>query len=206
MLFGALIVAISAIFVTYVYLPLKKDVTTLQNQSTDLTIQIDDGKNKEKLINELKIEIAKLEEEIIAKQDNILKIWDQPELLNFIENTIGKLGEKKQISFFDAVDVAAIRSGDIEIMVDTNYDDLQKLFKKIETAKYLSTVQSFTISKNDKAAGTGNEKDDKEKEKEKEKDLKVTMVLRFYSQNQTAEYPEEYEFMDGKYGKKNIYK
>lgn len=197
LLLGTLIIAILTFFVIYIYLPIQDSIETLQGQSEELAIQIQDARAKELLITELETELSKLTEEVDERCNDILQVWDQPELLNFIEVTMKNNCEKQSIDFFDPIDVSSIRTGEITIKVKTDYNDLQKLWKDFEKAEYFNTLQSFTAVK---------DMEDRTMINSQEANLDVTMILRFYAKSQSLDYPEEYDFIRGTYGKKDIYK
>lgn len=197
LLIFALIIAILTFFVVYVYLPLQDKIDILQKESDDLALQIQDAKTKEIQIKSLEIELDEMVKKVDEEYKDILQIWDQPELLNFIEVTMKNYCEKQSIDFFDPIDVSSIRTGEITLKVKTDYENLQRLWKDFEKSKYFNTLQSFAINKN---------MDDSESNNSQQVKLDVTMVLRFYAKNQTQEYPEKYDFIKGNYGKKDIYK
>jgi len=196
LLFGALIIVVVTVFITYIYLPLTKEIETLQVQSEDFSIQLQEAQAREGLIKEMEKQLITVQDDVKTKHGDILKVWDQAELLVFVERSIDELCNKESIDFFDTVEVDKVLTGDIGIRIKTNYENLQKIWDKFENAKYFNTVTSFKITD---AEGSSVVTDDNKKE------LEVTMNIRFYSQNLINEYSNEYDFMDGGYGKTNIF-
>lgn len=211
LLFGALIIVVIAVFFTYVYLPLTKEIEALKVQSEDLTIQLQEAQTKQGLVKDMEKQLIVIREDVKTKQDDILPIWDQAELLVFVEETIDELCERESINFFDPTEVSKVKTGEIGITLKTNYEDLQKIWDKLENAKYFNTVTSFDIAEIEENSQlvikpeVGVLETDSLETDNNQKNLEVTMNLRFYSQNLINEYPNEYEFMNGKYGKTNIF-
>jgi uncharacterized membrane-anchored protein YjiN (DUF445 family) len=193
---AALLIIIAALFINFVYLPMDKDIKNLKIQSQDLENQIQDEEMKQKLIVTLQSQIDEANEKLLNSNKDILKVWDQAELLVFVENIIDKYSQKKSIDFFDVVTVDVVQKGEISLVVKTSYDDLLKLLKAFETADYYNNITSLSVKK--VAEGMDDTK-------ESSKLLEATMTIRFYSQNLNNKYPEKYDFTIGNYGKENIF-
>jgi hypothetical protein len=229
LLLGGLFAVAIAVFVIYVYQPLTKEVDKLQFQSEELTFRLQEVKSKQGQIEELEDKLDTLQKEITAKHSDVFKIWDQAELLVFVEETIDDLCEKESIDFFDVTKTDSIQSGDIALKFKTDYDGLQTIWDRFEKAKYFNTVITFELAKSEEetfiqptsgisdteaegedsllAANTGDTQavDTNNTQAANAEELEVTMNLRFYAQNTADPYPEEYDFMNGVYGKDNIF-
>lgn len=195
MLPSVLIVILAALFINFVYFPVNKEVKSLQLQSDDLDAQILEAKGKQAQVEMLEKRISDQQKALEENNKDILKIWDQPELLVFMEKNMSSLCKKNTIEFFDPETADTIQTGDVNVTVNTDYDSLQKLWKKLEEAKYFNTITGFTI----------NRASDNTEEGKTSKELEVSMNVRFYSQNTQEQYPKKYDFMNGSYGKTNIF-
>jgi hypothetical protein len=193
---AALFIIGVALFINFITWPLIKDIGRLFLQKEDIKIQISDAKVIQSEIEAKKEQIKMEQEKFASENENILKIWDQPELLAYIEETIDPLCEKKSINFFDTVSAGDVQAGEISIMINTNYDDLKKILEQFDQAKYYNTITSIMVKH--QASNLP------ETEAEKN-DLEVSISLWFYTQNSAAEYPENYDFMPGEYGKSNLF-
>ncbi len=190
LLIGAIYVVAAVLFNIYVYLPLNKEVNNLKIQSSELTEQIQQAEQRQKMVVDLEKQISDLQEEIDTEYEDFLKLWDQPQILVFMESTIGKLGLKKSVDFLEPVDNNGVNICSITMGLKTNNSDLKKLFQNLEKAKYFNTVSSMDITDN---------------EDDSSNPLEVSFILNFYSQESTTEYPEKYSFTNGKYKKSNIF-
>lgn len=193
---ASLIIIVAALFINFVYLPLFKELKALHTQTNDLSYQLLDAEDKQRRIASLKDELSQGEEEFKIQYANILQIWDQAELLTFVEDTVGSYSVMKSIDFFDAITVDRLQAGEINVVMKTSYDMLDKILQRFEDADYYNNITSLSI--------TGPKKDQTEVKAGSDA-LEVSMNLRFYSHNQYGVFPEEYDFMDGKYGKDNIF-
>ncbi len=190
LMIGTIFVAAAAIFLVYVYFPLDREISELKIHSSELSTQLQMAEKRQQSITELKKQISVIQEEMDKEYDNFLKIWDQPELLVFMEDVIDKLGIKQSVELLEPVEGSGIKSGDISMELKTNYNDLMSLFKKLEKAKYFSTVYAMDIV---------------DSEDDSTDPLEVNLILRFYSKENTDKYPEKYSFMNGKYKKSNLF-
>jgi Tfp pilus assembly protein PilO len=197
LLFFALLLVSLILLYNYVYSPINKKNDELKNKSSELTSQIDEYKIKEASIQKMQAKLTELQKELSTQYEDIPKFLDQPELLYYLETAMGKLCISETVNFYDPVDTGAISGEEIGLQFKSDYDDLQKFLKALEAAKYFNTVQSVSITKNTE---NFNETDDKVKE------LEVNIILRFYSNKEDLDYPDNYEFLDKTYGKKDIFK
>lgn len=189
----ALFIIAVALFINFVYLPLNKEVKSLKGQSEDLRIQLEDLEMKEEAAGLMKEAISVSQNDFDQKFGDILKVWDQPELLNFVETTIDPYCEKKSIDFFDPVSINAIQSGEVNIVFITTYYNLMSIWRKLEEAKYYNNITNFQITKAE------------DSEEESGKKLEVSMNIRFYSQNLDTAFPDKYDFLKRDYGKTEIF-
>ncbi len=191
-----LFAVLTTLFINFVYNPLNKEITNLKNQEGELEIQLQEAIAKQAEVNKLKKQIVTLQDDITSNNEDILKIWDQAELLVLIEQNMEALCKKNTIDFFDVVATNALQAGDINVVINTDYNNLQKLFKKLEEAEYFNTITNFSIEKSDTSTS-----DDSESNKE----LEVSMNIRFYSFDLEKQFPKNYSFMNGEFGKTEIF-
>lgn len=192
----ALFIIAAACFINFIYLPLNKDIKSLQKESEELETQIQDSESKQKAIEELQEQITLSKEEYDTKNSDVMPIWDQSELLFFVESTTDSLCVKKSINFFDVISADVIQAGDINIEIITSYDNLKKIWGKLDNAKYYNTVTRFSMK----------ELEAYETDADSEQKLEVSMNIRFYSHNLLNDYPDHYEFLSGDFGKEDIFK
>lgn len=192
---AALLLIVIALFINFITLPLFKDINKIKTQTQELDTQLAEAKAKQVEVDKLKVEIEKMQANSIENTDGILQIWDQAELLYTIEDIIDPYCKKKSIDFFNIPSIGSVQAGGVSISINTNYDDLKKLLKALEQAKYFNTITLFDVKKSELGLVADAEEDN----------LEVSMNLSFYSQNMATEYPETYNFMNGKYGKENLF-
>lgn len=193
---SALLIIAAALFLNFVYLPLSKEVSALKTQALDNDLRIDEEQAKESKIKSLKEKLTTVQKDFEVKHEDFLQVWDQPELISFVEDTISPFCVKKSIDFFDAVSVDAIRAGEINLVFKSDYNSLRKILQKFEEAKYYSTITTMDITGSDTTDPGLSESDQL---------LQVSLNIRFYAKNLNDTYPKDYDFMAGSYGKTNIF-
>ena len=203
-------------FIDKMYTPITDEVKELRKQSEDLAIQVDNMDDKEELIADLSTQVETLQKEIDEVNKDIFVVWDDPELLVYIEKVMGKYGEVKSEVFAEALDATGYWTGDVTLSYEANYENIKKLMSEFEKNKYFNTVVTFDISSRSAEqvnidTNTGIITDatsdtDNSNEAKNDDTLAVNLVLRFYSKEIVGKYPEKYDFMKGEFGKDNIFK
>ncbi len=203
-------------FIDKMYTPITDEVKELRKQSEDLAIQVEDMNNKEELIADLSSQEETLQKEINEVNKDIFVVWDDPELLVYIERVFGEFGEVKSEAFSETLDATGYWTGDVTLSYETNYENLKKIMTEFEKNKYFNTVVTFDISSRSAEQAnidpnTGIITDttldtDNSDEVTNDDTLVVNLVLRFYSQETFGKYPDNYDFMKGIFGKENIFK
>lgn len=194
LLLGALIIAVGIMFFNYIYFPLKEDIKELKTQSEELSIQINEVKQKQALVETLEEQLFKLQEDSDTIYEDVLKTWDEPEILVYIEETLGELGMSELIENYGVITSEGYLNGDINLNMVATYENLMTILSKFEKGKYFNTVEFMTVEvKDDMIVGAGM------------KQLKINLALRFYALDHLNEYTEDYHFMKGKFGKNIIF-
>jgi Tfp pilus assembly protein PilO len=196
LIFIALLLACLVVMLNYVYTPISKKNSELKDKTMELAGQIDAFKVKKASVHQMKDKTGKLAKKLSTSIENVPGFFDTPQQLYDLENTLQKLCNLKNVNVYDPVDTVAISGEEIALQLRTNNNNLQKMIKALESAKYFNTLKTISVTKD----SGGSDKEDKNM------DLAVNMVVRFYSQNQPKNYPETYEFSDKSYGKSDIFK
>lgn len=214
LLIGAFTIVAITVFFIYFYLPLQREIDSMKEKSVELNLDLQEAITKTTQIKQMEEERKEYENNLIANHSDILKIWDQAELLVFVEDTIDVYCSKESIDFFDPLKIGTISSGTVGIKIKTNYRDLLRLWKKLEDAKYFNSLNSFEIKKisditndidgqaidnsGENIVTTANNENDL-------KQLEVFMSFSFYSQDVSDKFPDIYQFVNGEYGKEDIF-
>jgi hypothetical protein len=191
-----LFAVIATLFINFVYNPLNREIKNLMLQAEELEIQLQDAIVKQAQVDKLKNQIVLLQDDIKTNNEDILTIWDQAELLILIEKSMTSLCKKEAIDFFDVVATETLQAGDVNVVINTDYYNLQRLFKKLEEADYFNIITNFNIEKPIINTSVNSEG---------KKELEVSMNIRFYSIDLEQQFPEKYSFMNGKFGKAEIF-
>lgn len=190
-----LFAVVATLFINFVYNPLNEEIKGLKSQAEELELQLQDAIVKQAQVDKLKDQIVTLQDDVKTNNEDILTIWDQAELLILIEKNMASLCRKETIDFFDVVTTDTLRAGDANVVIKTDYNNLQKLFKKLEEADYFNTITNFSIEKPVTNSSSN----------ENKKELEVSMNIRFYSIDLEQQFPEKYSFMNGKFGNTDIF-
>lgn len=188
-----LIAGLSVLFYNYVYTPVQKKIADKQIVHDELVDKVDQAKL-------LKIELATLESELEELEasteeyyDGLMEMWDQADHLVYAEELFGKLCDNVVLNLFEPVNISTMRAVDVGYSIVTNYSNLEKILDYFENGNYYCTIQSLNIVP----------ESDSEVQW-KPQDLEVNLTVRFYSKSQSEEYPESYDFMDGKYNQNDL--
>lgn len=191
-----LVAGISFLFVNYVYIPLKDDIEELDEEYNLLLEDEDKARNLSIKIENLKKELVEIEESTVGVFDGMIEIWDQAEILVYLEGILEDLCDRYSLSSYTPVDVVSIRSADIGLNIDTNYNNLQKILARFEDGDYYCSIENISMTSN---------LIDGEADRLIPMDISVDLTIRFYAKGQSSDYPEEYDFMKGKFNKSNIF-
>lgn len=191
-----LLVGISFLYVNYVYFPLQDESKELEAKYNELLIEESDAKVLVAKTTALKAELKEIEDSTIGVYDGMVEIWDQAENLVYMEKLFEGLSERHTFNSYTPLDVSSIRTAEIDMSIVTNYTNLQRILNNLEDGKNYCTIESLNIV----AKSRGNENPEWEP-----MDLDVNLTVRFYAKGQSEDYPNEYDFMSGSYGKRDIF-
>lgn len=189
-----LVLGSTFLFVKYVYSPLDKDIKKLKDEYEQLVEEEAKVKLLDEKIKILKDELLEIENSSKEAYEGMLDIWDQAANLVYMEKVTKNLCDKVVINSYTPVDVGNLRSADVNLNIVTNYDNLQKILKNLEEGQHYCTIENISM-------------DVKSRDSEDwpPLELNVNLTVRFYVKGQDTDYPDNYNFMKGKFNKKNIF-
>ncbi len=193
---AVLVVVLSALFINFVYLPLNREIQELETKTGEIGLKITEVQAKQADTFKLQGQAEELTDKLETDNPDILVKWDQPKLLVFIESIMTNLSDQKSIDFYDVVPADTLQVGDINLVMETNYENLQKILKKLEKADYFNTISNYSITEvvTYDTAGT-----------KLTNNLAVNMNIRLYAKALQSDDPDEYDFMKGSFGKSDIF-
>lgn len=189
-----LVLGSTFLYAKYVYSPLDKDIKKLKDEYEQLVEEEAKVKLLDEKIKILKDELLEIENSSNEAYEGMLDIWDQAANLVYMEKVTKNLCDKVVINSYTPVDVGNLRSADINLDIVTNYDNLQKILKNLEEGQHYCTIENISM-------------DVKSRDSEDwpPLELNVNLTVRFYVKGQDTDYPDNYNFMKGKFNKKNIF-
>lgn len=193
---SVLIIILSAMFINFVYVPLYQTNQNLSTQSKDLASQILELQTKQEEVEALKQKRDDISKQITADYTDIPGIWDQAVLLAMVESMMDDLSKQKSIDFYDVTYTDVLQAGVVTVVFNTNYNNFQKILRNYEASEYFNSITNLSIKK--LASGSEETADTKN-------DLEVSMDVSFYATTMLSDFPSEYDFMNGKFGKTNIF-
>lgn len=193
---AVLVIILSALFINFVYLPLNREIQELETKTGEIGLKITEVQAKQADTLKLQEQAEELTDKLETDNPDILEKWDQPKLLVFIESIMTNLSDQKSIDFYDVVPADTLQVGDINLVMETNYENLQKILKKLEKADYFNTISNYSITEvvTYDTAGT-----------KLTNNLAVNMNIRLYAKALQSDDPDEYDFMKGSFGKSDIF-
>lgn len=193
---AALLIIATALFINFIYLPLNNEISALKTTVEENELLINEAETKQGAIRSLEDKLSSLQESIKTEHQDVLQEWDQAELLAFIDDTIDPMCSMQSIDFYDVTSLQAIQAGEVNIVFTADYSSIKEILGTLENAKYYNSITLLDIHEPEKAvADTSDTK----------KQLEVSMNIRFYSRNLNSNYPQNYSFMNGEYGKTEIF-
>lgn len=189
-----LVLGSTFLYAKYVYSPLDKDIKKLKDEYEQLVEEEAKVKLLDEKIKILKDELLEIENSSNEAYEGMLDIWDQAANLVYMEKVTKNLCDKVVINSYTPVDVGNLRSADVNLNIVTNYDNLQKILKNLEEGQHYCTIENISM-------------DVKSRDSEDwpPLELNVNLTVRFYVKGQDTDYPDNYNFMKGKFNKKNIF-
>lgn len=189
-----LVLGSTFLYAKYVYSPLDKDIKKLKDEYEQLVEEEAKVKLLDEKIKILKDELLEIENSSNEAYEGMLDIWDQAANLVYMEKVTKNLCDKVVINSYTPVDVGNLRSADVNLDIVTNYDNLQKILKNLEEGQHYCTIENISM-------------DVKSRDSEDwpPLELNVNLTVRFYVKGQDTDYPDNYNFMKGKFNKKNIF-
>ena len=193
---AVLVIILSALFINFVYLPLNREIQELESKTSEIGLKITEVQAKQADTLKLQEQAEELTDKLETDNPDILVKWDQPKLLVFIESIMTNLSDQKSIDFYDVVPADTLQVGDINLVMETNYENLQKILKKLEKADYFNTIPNYSITEAITYDTTGTKLTN---------NLAVSMNIRLYAKALQSDDPDEYDFMKGSFGKSDIF-
>ena len=189
-----LVLGSTFLYAKYVYSPLDKDIKKLKDEYEQLVEEEAKVKLLDEKIKILKDELLEIENSSNEAYEGMLDIWDQAANLVYMEKVTKNLCDKVVINSYTPVDVGNLRSADINLNIVTNYDNLQKILKNLEEGQHYCTIENISMDVRSR-----------DSEDWPPLELNVNLTVRFYVKGQDTDYPDNYNFMKGKFNKKNIF-
>lgn len=189
-----LVLGSTFLYAKYVYSPLDKDIKKLKDEYEQLVEEEAKVKLLDEKIKILKDELLEIENSSNEAYEGMLDIWDQAANLVYMEKVTKNLCDKVVINSYTPVDVGNLRSADINLDIVTNYDNLQKILKNLEEGQHYCTIENISMDVRSR-----------DSEDWPPLELNVNLTVRFYVKGQDTDYPDNYNFMKGKFNKKNIF-
>lgn len=188
-----LVFLIGFLVYNYSYTPLQEEIETLKSKSSELEFEVEKLQGIELLIETSKKEITEYQDRLKNDHNDIPATWDQAELLYHSDQIIGKSATKRQVTLeINDDEEIEVASGFVNLNIAANYKNLNTILDSFENSKYLNELTAMSIMT-------------KEEEEVRSEDFDISLTFMFYNKDSVNFYAE-YEFMNGKYGKNELFK
>lgn len=226
LIIGALVFSSIALFVYFYYFPLKNEITELERESTEISLQLDEKKSLAVKIENVKKETDELSKRVEEDTAILIDTIDEPELLNYVYGKTVYREDGANISNVQAITYEPIAvqenelyySKDIELKFQTEYADLKDILKSFETGENYAYLSDITINKAGESGSStpGQEVTPPDGNEIPEgppvtttmgnQVLDINCRLRFYGEDPTWDGSGEYKFMEeGQFKKDNLF-
>ena len=190
-----LIFALLALFIYYYYFPLQNEIKQLEEESLELSLEIDEAKNRALLMDTTKKEIENLQEQTSENRNFLMKSIDEPTILQYISDHLQEKSQIQQIRYNEVIDNESYFSKEIVLNFTASYTDLKEILKGFEEGDNFTLVPAIYISPMEEVPSSDNSQ------------LNVTMTMVFFAEESSWNSSGQHDFLtSGSYGKNNLFK
>lgn len=211
LIIAALLFAIVALVAYLYFLPLQNEINSLEMKSNEITASIEEAKNTAILIQTTSEEIEEIEQELAEKREFLMDTIDEPKILKYVTDIIINNGNLSSLNYNEVVDKAIYFSKDVSLSFTTSYTGLKNIVKAFENGDYFTVVPNISINPiEDPVTDVQTTVEETEATTPTlpytDSQVSVSMTIRFYGKESTWDGSGEYDFMDGDFGKDNIFR
>jgi Tfp pilus assembly protein PilO len=182
-------VLIFALYYRYFYKPLNQEIEAMSTHMEEEKEALPLHKMKGEKIKDLKEDVTRLDSEISNVLNTLPSADDQPGLIVHLNNTLGKLALRKSMEIQEPLNGSEFVSVPILISMETSYRELKQILILLEQSPYKNRIESLTVQ----ASGM-------------ESKVNVDMLMMFYFKHGSNEKTPDYPFMEGGFGKEDLFK
>lgn len=210
-----LVVLMLAIVCAYYLLFLKPyltEISDLNIQKTNSETQVQTYTQLKKNVDLINDQIEEKRLEIVEYSNDILIGFDQPPVLVYLEETVGKYAQKNMFVFGTPEFIGQMSTSPVKVTMLTTYEGLKDFIEEITNGEYIinvSSIQTMIASNTQDGVQTeeGNiNSDDNAPSEDTEVSidgsnnlLEVTLELKVYSMLGDVPTDKEYEFDNNSY-------
>ncbi|MDI9509415.1 MAG: hypothetical protein QM217_06325 [Bacillota bacterium] len=204
-----LIGGLIALFIIYYYMPQKDKIAQLKQESQQLSLDIEDCKTKQMLLDATRNEVNEYKKQITDADEYLMESIDEPNILYYLSNIIYDTSEDQSVSYSPVEDKEVYVNKDISLSFNTSFENLIEILTSFEEGDIYTTLNEISISMNrdnNQYAMEYEQEDEQEDDEVSLSPLKVSYGIRFYATDSTWDGAAEYKFMKGgEYTKENIF-
>lgn len=211
-----LIVLMLAIVCAYYLLFLKPyltEISDLNIQKTNSETQVQTYTQLKKNVDLINEQIEEKRLEIVEYSNDILIGFDQPPVLVYLEETVGKYAQKNMFVFGTPEFIGQMSTSPVKVTMLTTYDGLKDFIDEITNGEYIinvSSIQTMIASNTQNGVQTEESNNDTDNEPPPPENtevliddsnnlLEVTLELKVYSMLGDVPTDKEYEFDNNSY-------
>lgn len=180
LIIAAFFIIVGAVFFNYFYRPLQNKIKQLRTEIeyTDNQITLLQAKisNIERLEQHGQAEIEKFK--VASKK--FLQNWDDPALLEYLDQVLGKKIVRKSLLFNGSTSEGDYYTGDFILHINTDYDNYIKLINRLEEAELYNKIIACSLD--------GFQRDNRKENNMKS--INISIQLRFYALSNEIGYAE----------------
>ena len=209
----ALLFSSLALLANLYYFPLKDEIKELEHHSSDLDSKITEASTRVVLVEKTKNEIAQLEDELKSRRDFLMDTLDEADLLDYISDIILSNGRLTSISYSSSENNDIYFAKNINISFITSYEGLNRILTAFEDGDKFTVAPSIRVSLIEEISQEVDTSDEDDTNGESQlsqvtsssQDLSVNLTARFFAAESAWDGSGEYDFMNGIFGKTNIF-
>lgn len=205
LIIGALIIAIMVLFINYYYFPIQAEIKNLKTTAQEVTLKVENAKQKKALTEQLTAELTKLQETSDENKEYVIDSFDDAEILVYINDNLGDYVSKDSIQYTSTEQNDLYVTCDVTIDFKTDYDELKQIILNFEEGDYYTSLTKLEVKSADSTEAAEDEYVEELDEDEIYYPLEASIGLRFYAKSLDWDGQADYNFMDGLYTKDYLF-
>ena len=135
---------LNSLFIIYYYMPQKDKIAQLKQESQQLSLDIEDCKTKQMLLDATRNEVNEYKKQITDADEYLMESIDEPNILYYLSNIIYDY-EDQSVSYSPVEDKEVYVNKDISLSFNTSFENLIEILTSFEEGDIYTTLNEISI-------------------------------------------------------------